>query len=404
MRKGLIAIVSALALLAGGSAFGGDGNLVKNVKRLERVAPDYAEDKDIDKKFLEVLDLTEKAMKDQEIYGEAKKIAAMPSLAQSKYMDSFLYYLFVKSIPLSKPSTAEPDFWLALLKAHEKSPHLLAAQLIHLRLLPKNSPDIRRDVQLTVDWIKAQKPEMKVRAPEYTGNILLGYKPRSNFAEGDFLKVYKLSYYKASVTPLTGFLEDDTYISLLNRIREGREDVLKEMTEIFRKAGKRREASDMLYQHAVLKMNMKDYQSAKALLDDAVRLNPENEAAKKERDRIKLELTYQSLAPAPAPAAQENAEGQLGIPESLAKVEGYLVPADRVVTEADLQGKSKAELRVMRNEVYARHGRVFQSADLNAYFSAKPWYKQDPNYSDGLLSDIDRENIRIIQESENRAP
>jgi hypothetical protein len=136
-----------------------------------------------------------------------------------------------------------------------------------------------------------------------------------------------------------------------------------------------------------------------------VKLNAENREAIKERDRIKLELTYQSLAPAVpvAPTVQEKPEEALGIPGHFNSVESYLTPADRIVTEAELQGRSKAELRVMRNEVYARHGRVFQSPDLHDYFTRKPWYSQNPSYSDSLLSDVDKGNIRIMQESENKA-
>ena len=402
MRKAWIAVLAALFLSAAGISFAGDWDLVKNVKRLERVSPDYQDDKEIDKKFLDVLDLTEKTKKGGEVYDEAKRIATLPALGQSKYMDSFLYFMLIRSLSISKSGTTEADYWLGLLKAHDKSPHLLAALLVRMRLLPKNSPDIRRDTQLIVDWIKAQKPDMKVRAPEYTGNILLGYKPRSNFAEGDFLKLYTLSYYKDTVTPPAGFLEDDTYVSLLSRIKEGREDVMIEMVGIYRKMGKRKEASDILYQLASLKANAKDYKQAKTYLDDAVRLNPDNMEAKKERDRIKLELTYQSLAPA-APAIQEKPEEALGIPEHLNKVEGFLTPSDRMITEQELQGRSKAELRVMRNEIFARHGRVFQSPDLHDYFTQKPWYSQNPNYSDSLLSDVDKENVRIIQENENKA-
>jgi hypothetical protein len=303
MRKRSFVMLVVMGLVSASVSFAGDWNLAKNVKRLERVSPDYQDDKEIDKKFIEVLDLTEKTKKDTEVYNEAKKIAAMPSLGQSKYMDSFLYYMFVKSASISKTGTAEPDYWFGLLKSHDKSPHILAAYLVHMKLLPKNSPDIHRDAQLAVDWIKAQKPDMKVRAPEYTGNILLGYKPRTDFAEGDFLKLYKLSYYKQTVTPPAGFQDDDTYVSLLSKIKEGREDIMTEMVGIYRKMGKRKEASDILYQHARLKANAKDFQQAKVLLDEAVRLNPENAEAKKDRDRIKLEMTYQSLAPAaPAPA------------------------------------------------------------------------------------------------------
>ncbi len=405
MRKAWIAVAAALFLSTAGMSFAGDWDLVKNVKRLERVSPDYQDDKEIDKKFLDVLDLTEKTKKDTAVYDESKRISGMSALGQSKYMDSFLYYMLVKSLSISKSGTIEVDYWLRLLKSYDKSPHLLAAQLIRLRLLPKNSPDIRRDAQLIVDWIKTQKPDMKVRPPEYTGNILLGYKPRADFAGGDPLKLYKLSYYKDTVTPPAGFLEDDTYVSLLSRIKEGREDVMTEMIGIYRKMGKRKEASDILCQLATLKVNAKDYKQAKTYLDDAVRLNPDNSEAKKERDRIKLELTYQSLAPAApaAPAVQEKPEEALGIPENLKSVESFLTPPDRMITAAELQGKSKAELRVMRNEVYARHGKVFQSPDLHDYFTQKPWYSQNPSYSDSLLSDVDKENIRIIQEAEGKA-
>ncbi len=297
MRKAFLIILAVVTVLFAGIAFAGDWNLVKNVKRLERVAPDYQDDKEIDKKFLDVLDLTEKTRKEAEVYGEAKKIADMPALAQSKYMDSFLYSMFVKSIALSKGSMTEPDFWLEHLKSYDKSPHLLAAYLVRMRLQPKNSFEIRRYADLAVDWIKAQKSDMKVRAPEYSGNFVLGFKPRTDFAGGDYLKLYKLSYYKETVTPPAGFLEDDTYISLLSRIKEGREDIMSEMTAIYRKAGKRKEASNILYQRALLRANAKEYEQAKALLDDAVKLNPQNAEAKKERDRIKLDMTYKSLEP-----------------------------------------------------------------------------------------------------------
>lgn len=332
MKKTFVVVLFVLFIGTAGVSFAGDWNIAKNVKRLDRVSPEYKDDKEIDKKFLEVLDLTEKTRKDTALYDEAKRIAGMSSVSQSKYMDSFLYYMYVKSLSLSKSGTAEPDYWLGLLKVYDKSPHLLAAYLIRLRLVPKNSPDLRQYAQIAVDWVKAQKPVMKVRPPEYTGNILLGRKPRADFAEGDPLKLYTLSYYKESVTPLEGFLEDDTYISLLNRIKEGREDVMTEMVPIYRKAGKRNEASDVLYQLAMLKALVKDYKAAKTLLDDAVRLNKDNVAAVKERDRIKLELTYESLSPAvpaePTPPAEPAAT-----PEPAPPVQPEEVPPSPTVAQ-----------------------------------------------------------------------
>lgn len=310
MKKGIVAFVSVSLLLMAGWVQASDWNLAKNVRRLEQVAPDYKEDRPVDKKFLEVLDLTEKTTTGNDIYAAAKRISAMPALAQSKYMDSFQYYMLVKSITEDKGGIAEQDYWLGLLKANDKSPHLLAAWLIHMRQLQKESAALRADAQQLVDWVKTRSPETRVRAPEYTGNILMGHKPRADFADGDWPKAYKLSYYKASVTPPEGFLEDDAYVLMLDRIKAGHEDILSEMAGIYKRAGKRKEASDALFQQAALKSGAQDFKGAKAVLDEAVRLNPDNAAAVKERDRIKLELTYQSLAPAQSAApAAASAEG-----------------------------------------------------------------------------------------------
>lgn len=298
MKKRLVALVAMLFVM--GLAQASDWDLAKNVRRLEQVAPDYKEDKPVDKKFLEVLELTEKTKKSNEVYAETKRIAAIPALAQSKYMDSFQYYMLVKSITETNGGIVEQDFWLTQLKASDKSPHLLSAWLVHMRLLPKGSPALRTEAQQLVDWVKAHSPEMKVRAPEYTGNILMGHKPRTDFVDGDWPKAYKLAYYRSSVKPLAGFSEEDTYVAMLERIKDGREEILNEVGGIYKKAGKRKEASDTLFLVGALKSRANDLQGAKTALDEAVKLNPDNTAAVKERDRVKLELTYQSLAPAPA--------------------------------------------------------------------------------------------------------
>ena len=78
---------------------------------------------------------------------------------------------------------------------------------------------------------------------------------------------------------------------------------------------------------------------------------------------------------------------------------GFIM-TDIRLTAADLAGKNKEDLRLMRNEIYARHGKTFQSVDLQKYFSGKCWYKADPGYSDAMLTPVDRENVRIIQEAE----
>ena len=73
---------------------------------------------------------------------------------------------------------------------------------------------------------------------------------------------------------------------------------------------------------------------------------------------------------------------------------------DSKLTDSDLTNLSKGVLRLMRNAIYARHGRIFNSYDLQYYFDNSPWYKPNPNYSDDLLTDIDKHNIELIQKYE----
>lgn len=46
----------------------------------------------------------------------------------------------------------------------------------------------------------------------------------------------------------------------------------------------------------------------------------------------------------------------------------------RYIDESDLYIFSSSEIRLIRNEIFARHGRIFESSDLVNYFSGKSWY------------------------------
>jgi len=49
--------------------------------------------------------------------------------------------------------------------------------------------------------------------------------------------------------------------------------------------------------------------------------------------------------------------------------------------------------RLIRNEIYAKHGRAFQSKDLQDYFSAMKWYRINKDYKDALLSSSEKSFI-----------
>ncbi len=61
-------------------------------------------------------------------------------------------------------------------------------------------------------------------------------------------------------------------------------------------------------------------------------------------------------------------------------------------------------LRILRNEIFARYGYVFESKDLNNYFSQFEWYESRNNNSVIIknLSRIDEANIKLIKEIESK--
>ncbi|HYJ79180.1 MAG TPA: YARHG domain-containing protein [Longimicrobiaceae bacterium] len=76
--------------------------------------------------------------------------------------------------------------------------------------------------------------------------------------------------------------------------------------------------------------------------------------------------------------------------------------SQRFIADADLQGVPTEIVRLMRNEIYARHGYVFSSEDLVQYFSGQPWYQPNPAFSEDQLSAVERANIARLQRHERR--
>ncbi|MCC8957046.1 YARHG domain-containing protein [Bradyrhizobium sp. Pear77] len=78
---------------------------------------------------------------------------------------------------------------------------------------------------------------------------------------------------------------------------------------------------------------------------------------------------------------------------------GFIFPDSdrRLLTPADLRRLSRDELRIARNEIFARRGRYFDSADLKAYFARFPWYA--PNSWNPKLNAIEEANVALIDQA-----
>lgn len=75
---------------------------------------------------------------------------------------------------------------------------------------------------------------------------------------------------------------------------------------------------------------------------------------------------------------------------------------DGQLTVAQIEGMSRRDLRLLRNTVYARRGRPFQSPVLQMYFYNKDWYTANDAFKESMLSELDKRNIQLVQSMEDR--
>jgi hypothetical protein len=84
---------------------------------------------------------------------------------------------------------------------------------------------------------------------------------------------------------------------------------------------------------------------------------------------------------------------------------------EKITTEAlpeeFFYGMYLEDLRILRNEIFAKRGRVFKDAKLQKYFEAQSWYKADPTFTDenakNILSENEFKNISLIKAQEEVA-
>lgn len=102
---------------------------------------------------------------------------------------------------------------------------------------------------------------------------------------------------------------------------------------------------------------------------------------------LKVLLTASVLSVSPVVAAESNvvyaAENDYILPDS----------DSRVYTYDELSNLSQDELRLAINEIYARHGRIFDAADLQNYFNSKSWYNgtvSADDFSEGVFNTYEK--------------
>lgn len=70
---------------------------------------------------------------------------------------------------------------------------------------------------------------------------------------------------------------------------------------------------------------------------------------------------------------------------------------------SDVDGLTKEECRIARNEIYARHGRLFRDKSLQRYFNSKDWYDgyiEPDDFDESVLNKYEISNRDLIVEYE----
>uniref|UniRef100_UPI0006D09D3F YARHG domain-containing protein n=1 Tax=Clostridium sp. NkU-1 TaxID=1095009 RepID=UPI0006D09D3F len=95
------------------------------------------------------------------------------------------------------------------------------------------------------------------------------------------------------------------------------------------------------------------------------------------------------------------------IQSDTAKYDGYefVFPnsSDSLLQEQDLWNLSAGQLRIAKNEIYARHGRRFADQELQRYFNQCRWYEgriAPEDFEENMLNETERFNISLIQKQQ----
>lgn len=123
---------------------------------------------------------------------------------------------------------------------------------------------------------------------------------------------------------------------------------------------------------------------------------------------LKPDSTPAPITPTPSPTATTTTAPTstptptyAPLPTEAPASSDYLFPSDSVyITYSDLYGLSQDEVAFIRNEIYARHGYMFQTEPYKSYFAAKSWYSPNPYFDESYFNSIEKANKDFIVEYE----
>ena len=394
LKKLTIALVLASAILAIiFTASPSDASVKDSVVKLETLGR-KSTDSDIDINLLKAIGIID-GMAQNEKWAQVKNLINMKKFTYSKYYDELLY-IYMAHLANGK-NRKEMDYLWDKMRDIKDSIHIFPAMLIRM-FSQKDSAYYNAELKRTFEYIMITPPKTKIHGPMIEGNFLFGYSVQEDFSMNPVPKVYTLKSYMESPEPLDGFSENTQYVGLLEQYVDKSgfsPSVAETLAELYEKGDKTGKSSDMHYKLAKHYNSTGAYGTASKHIKKASAMSPTNQPIRELQKKIELTLVLQSGdntdAPSPAPETKRSASCD----------NGYFFNHNNHISAKELRGKGKKQLRLMRNEIFARHGRPFRSQDLHDYFTNKCWYKVNIEYSDSVLTSADRNNVLTIRSVED---
>ena len=156
-----------------------------------------------------------------------------------------------------------------------------------------------------------------------------------------------------------------------------------------------------LIQSGFISISIEDNEKQESILDKSDKPSKKEDDRKaKEKERESEERTMPTVSqnePDTVPTVSQTETA----PTTVALNNDFVLPDSsiRVLDKSELAGLSAEQCRIARNEIYAKHGRMFDDAGLQNYFNSCSWYHGTipaDRFSDTMLSDIEIQNRNLI--------
>ena len=158
-----------------------------------------------------------------------------------------------------------------------------------------------------------------------------------------------------------------------------------------------------LIQSGFISISIEDNEKQESILDKSdkpSKKEDDRKAKEKEHESESEERTMPTVSqtePDTVPTVSQTETA----PTTVALNNDFVLPDSsiRVLDKSELAGLSAEQCRIARNEIYAKHGRMFDDAGLQNYFNSCSWYHGTipaDRFSDTMLSDIEIKNRNLI--------